>query len=198
MNINVLVDRLLKKEFDVHRVKGTPHPLMKQYGVDAVPFQHPEIYVWREIFNGVRVHHKPTNMLFTGAIDDLWVSPHEEVIVVDYKATAKNGEVTLDAEWQRSYKRQIEMYQWLVRKQGLKVSDTGYFVYCNGQDAKAFDGRIEFSIKLLPYTGCDEWVEDALFDVQKCLSSDEIPDYSSDCEFCGYALARGKEGQKSS
>lgn len=27
----------------------------------------------------------------------------------------------------------------------LAVSDTGYFVYCNGQDAEALDGRIEFA-----------------------------------------------------
>jgi hypothetical protein len=30
-NINSLVDRLLKKEFDVHRVNATTHPLMQQY-----------------------------------------------------------------------------------------------------------------------------------------------------------------------
>jgi hypothetical protein len=196
-NINTLVDKLLKKEFDVHRAKGTPHPLMKQYGIDAVPFQHPDIDVWRENFKGVRVHHEPANLLFTGAIDDLWINPQKEVIVVDYKATAKSGEVTLDAEWQGSYKRQMEMYQWLVRKQGLKVSDTGYFVYCNGKDAEAFDGKIEFSIKVLPYTGSDAWVEEALSDLQKCLLSEKIPDHSNDCEFCGYALARGKEGLKS-
>jgi len=46
--------------------------------------------------------------------------------------------VTLDAEWQDGYKRQMEIYQWLLRQNGLKVSDTGYFVYCNGKtDRKA-------------------------------------------------------------
>jgi hypothetical protein len=188
--INTLVDRLLKKEFDVHRVEGTAHPFMKQYGIDAVPFQHSQIDEWRENFKGVRAHHKPTNLLFTGAIDDLWLNPQNEVIVVDYKATAKNGEVTLDAEWQFAYKRQMEMYQWLVRQQGLKVSDTGYFVYCNGQDAAAFDGRIEFAVKLLPYTGSDQWVEGALVDLKTCLSSDVIPERKDDCEFCGYVQAR--------
>jgi hypothetical protein len=42
-NINSLVDRLLKKEFDVHRANGTAHPLMGQYRVEAVPYQHPKI-----------------------------------------------------------------------------------------------------------------------------------------------------------
>jgi len=65
-----------------------------------------------------------------------------EIIIVDYKATAKSGDMTIDADWQMAYKRQMEVYQWLVRQQGFTVSDTGYFVYCNGQDAEAFDGRI--------------------------------------------------------
>jgi hypothetical protein len=191
-NINILVDRLLKKEFDVHRVNETAHPLMKQYGIDAVPYQHAQIDEWRENFKGVRYQHAPTNLLFTGAVDDLWINPQGEVIVVDYKATAKNGEVTIDAEWQQSYKRQMEMYQWLVRKQGLTVSNTGYFVYCNGQDAAAFDGKIEFAVKLLPYTGNDHWVEGALVDLKKCLLSEAIPARAEDCEFCGYSLARAE------
>ena len=191
-NINSLVDRLLKKEFDFHRANGTAHPLMASYGIDAVPLQHPEIDEWRENFKGVRHHHASTNLLITGAVDDLWVNPASEIIVVDYKATAKAGEVTIDAEWQQSYKRQMEIYQWLVRKQGLTVSDTGYFVYCNGQDADAFDGRIEFAVKLLPYVGSDGWVEDSLLRLKKCLISDTIPDAPDSCEFCGYASARSR------
>ena len=191
-NINSLVDRLLKKEFDVHRVNATRHPLMQQYGVDAIPFQHPKIDEWRENFKGVRFHHVPTNLIVTGAVDDLWLNPAGEIIVVDYKATAKNSEVNIDAEWQMAYKRQMEMYQWLVRHQGLTVSNTGYFVYCNGQDAEAFDGRIEFAIKLLPYTGSDYWIEGVLVDLKNCLLSNEIPSRPLDCEFCGYVLARAE------
>lgn len=195
-NINSLVDRLLKKEFDVHRVNGTAHPLMRQYGIDAVPFQHPQIDQWRENFKGIQVHHGSTSLIVTGAVDDLWINPAGEVIVVDYKATAKSGEVNIDAEWQMAYKRQMEIYQWLVRQQGLAVSDTGYFVYCNGQDAEAFDGRIEFAVKLLPYTGSDAWIEDALGALKNCLLSDEIPRRPTDCEFCGYALARSETDPK--
>jgi CRISPR/Cas system-associated exonuclease Cas4 (RecB family) len=189
-NINSLVDRLLKKEFDIHRVNKTAHPLMRQYGIDAVPFQHPEIDRWRENFKGVQVHHAPTNLIISGAVDDLWINPNGDVIVVDYKATAKDGEVNIDAEWQMAYKRQMEIYQWLVRGQNLTVSDIGYFVYCNGQDAEAFDGRIEFTVKLLPYTGSDHWVEDVLYSLKSCLMSDETPNRPPDREFCGYAAAR--------
>jgi len=189
-NINSLVDRLLKKEFDVHRVSGTAHPLMQQYGIDAVPFQSPNIDEWRQNFKGVQHHHPPTNLIVTGAVDDLWINPQNEILVVDYKATAKSGDVTIDADWQISYKRQMEVYQWLLRQQGLNVSNTGYFVYCNGQDAAAFDGKIEFTIKLLPYTGSDLWVAPTLIDLKACLTKSTIPNPPDNCEYCGYARAR--------
>lgn len=191
-NINTLVDRLLKKEFDVHREQGTVPSLLARNGLDFVPFRHPQINEWRENFKGVRVNHEASRLLFTGAVDDLWVNRAGEIIVVDYKATAKDGEVSLDAEWQDAYRRQMEMYQWLVRGQGLKVSDTGYFVYCNGRDADAFNGRIEFSISLLTHTGRDGWVEKALMDARACLEGANPPPAPGDCEFCGYVAARGK------
>ena len=52
------------------------------------------------------------------------IAEKEGLIVVDYKATSKNSEVNLDAEWQIGYKRQMEFYQYLLRNNGFKVSDT--------------------------------------------------------------------------
>ena len=80
-NLNTAVDTLLKKEFDVHRAKQVAHPLMKAYGLKAVPFEHEMINEWRENFKGVQYHHKPTNFIVTGAVDDLWKDDNEEIIV---------------------------------------------------------------------------------------------------------------------
>lgn len=185
--LNSAVDHLLKKEFDIHRAGATTHPLMKHYGIDAVPFQHEDMDKWRHNFTGVQYIHKPTGFLIYGAVDDVWVDPDGQIMVVDYKATSKEGEVNLDAEWQDGYKRQMEIYQWLLRQNGFKVSDTGYFVYANGQkDRKAFDAKLEFDIKIIPYTGSDEWVEKAIMDAKKCLDSKDIPDYTDGCDFCKY------------
>jgi hypothetical protein len=131
--------------------------------------------------------HEPTNFLVTGGVDDVWVNPAGELIVVDYKATSKDGEVNIDAEWQKGYKRQMEIYQWLFRKNGFKVSDTGYFVYCNGDsDKEAFDAKLEFDVKIIPYEGKTDWVDNALIEARKCLDSDEIPFSSPDCDYCAY------------
>lgn len=192
-NLNSAVDALLKKEFDIHRAEKTPHPLMTENGIDAVPFDHPSMDIWRENFKGVQVKHEPTGFTVSGAVDDVWMHPNGQLIVVDYKATAKNGEVNLDADWQIGYKRQMEVYQWLLRRSGFDVSNTGYFVYVNGRtDVDTFDGKLEFDISILPYTGSDEWVEGTLADIKKTLDSEEIPDAAPDCDYCRYREAAGK------
>src|SRR3990167_1423796 len=190
-SLNSAVDKLLKKEFDIHRKNGTAHPLMTHYGVDAIPFAHEKLEEWQDSMRrGITFPIDHTNVTVTGGIDDLWINPKKELIIVDYKATAKEEEVTLDAEWQIGYKRQMEIYQWLFRKNGFKVSKTGYFVYCNGDtDKKAFDAKLEFDIVLLPYIGNDSWVENVILDIKKCLESDVLPKSHPDCDYCLYREA---------
>ncbi len=192
-NLNSAVDKLLKKEFDIHRKAKIAHPLMTLYGVDAIPFEHEKMNTWRENFKGVDCFHVPTGFTVSGAVDDVWVNPRGELHVVDYKATSKDEEVTLDAEWQKGYKRQMEVYQWLLRQNGFTVSDTGYFVYANGKtDAEAFDGKLEFDIKVIAYTGSADWIEQTLLDIKSCLESEVIPEIGDECDYCPYREAAGK------
>lgn len=189
-NLNSAVDALLKKEFDIHRAKNTTHPLMEQYGIDAVPFAHEKMNEWRDPFKGVRYLHEPTDLLITGGVDDIWQNSKGELHVVDYKATSKDGEVGIEADWQIAYKRQIEMYQWLLRQNEFEVSDTGYFVYVNGRtDVAAFDGKLEFDVKVIPYKGNDEWMEGVLYEIKTCLDSENLPPATNGCDYCIYRKA---------
>lgn len=187
-SLNSAVDSLLKQEFDVHRAKGTKHPLQKKYKLDMVPAKHEMINEWRDNFKGIQYHHPKTGMTVSGAIDDLWINKKGEYIVVDYKATANSVPVTeLDKEWQDGYKRQMEIYQWLLRQNGLKVSDTGYFVYCTGRpDEKAFDGKLEFDVHVIAYKGNDDWVEETLLKIKKILDFKKIPKMGEGCDYCAY------------
>jgi len=153
--INSAVDNQLKQEFDIYRAKGEQHPMQIENKIDAKPAVHQQLDEWRENFKGVQFLHTPTGMLITGAIDDLWINSKEEHIVVDYKATAKREPVTkLEGKWHEGYKRQLEVYQWLVRRNGLKVSDTAYIVYCTGIfDQERFDKKIEFDIHVIEHIG---------------------------------------------
>jgi CRISPR/Cas system-associated exonuclease Cas4 (RecB family) len=193
--INKAIDELFKKEFDSYRAKGKPHPLMVDNQIKAVPMQHENLDDWRYNFTGVTTLHEPTNLHVFGAIDDIWVNDDNEAIVVDYKATAKAGEVNLDAAWQIGYKRQMEIYQWLLRQNGLKVNDTGYFVYTNGRlDLDGFYDKVEFKTKVISYKGDDRWVEPAILRLKECMEG-EMPGVGTavmggECEHCAYARSR--------
>lgn len=191
-NLNNAVDTLMKKEFDTHRVDGTVHPLVKAYGLPFVPLKHKDLDLWRDAMrNGISFNYQPANLIVRGGIDDVWHDPSTgEIVIVDYKATSKEGEVSLDADWQVGYKRQIEIYQWLFMMNGFKVSPTGYFVYVNGKtDAASFDAKLEFDLKLIPYTGKTDWIPRTLDTLAACLRDDRIPLASKHCEYCGYINA---------
>lgn len=195
-NLNSAVDALLKKEFDIHRAGKTAHPLLKKYGLDAVPFADARMDEWRDsLRRGITFRHPQTDFLVSGGVDDVWVNPAGELIIVDYKATSKDEKIeALDQEWHDGYKRQMEIYQWLFRRNGFKVSNTGYFVYANaGRDKDAFDGVLEFELTLVPYKGDDSWVEGTLLDIKKCLDSDVLPAAGGDCDYCLYRETVGKK-----
>lgn len=193
--INKAIDELFKKEFDSYRLKKEPHPLMIDNQVKAIPYTHDELDKWRHNFTGVTTIHKPTNLHVFGAVDDIWVNDVGELIVVDYKATSKNKEITLDADWQICYKRQMEIYQWLLRQNGFEVNDTGYFVYTNARvDLDNFGDKLEFITKVIPYVGDSGWIDEALKKIKKCMDGDMpaigMAAMGGECDFCIYARLR--------
>lgn len=193
LTLNNAVDTLLKKEFDIHRVNGTRHPLLETYGVDAVPLRDERMEEWRDALRrGISFHHKESNLLLRGGVDDVWVNPEGQLIIVDYKATSKDEVITLDDEWKQQYKRQMEIYQWLFMQNDFDVSSVGYFVYVNGKtDKEALDGKLEFDVTLLPYEGNTDWIPGVLMSVKKCLLDDRIPKANQHCDYCSYISSLG-------
>ncbi len=179
--INNAVDFLLKKEFDEHRKNGTAHYLIEREGIDAVPFMHEDIDKWRHNFTGIQYHDEATDFLIFGAVDDIWVDSKGNLIVVDYKASgAKEGELY------DSYKRQMEVYQWILRKNGYKVQDRSYFVYCRVNKDNGFaQGNLSFDIKVQPYDGNADWVDSKIIEAKKVLDG-PVPASSEECSYCSY------------
>lgn len=189
--LNSAVDSLLKKEFDHWRARGEPHPYFQDFGLDAIPFAHPQMDHWRDALRGGISHSlDDIDLTLTGGVDDVWVKPDGELLIVDYKATAKDSPVSaLDSEWHNAYKRQIEIYQWLFRRNGFRVASTAYFLYCTARvGAPRFDRHLDFDIRLIPHRGDDSWVEDALRRAHTCLSNDTPPPHNGLCEHCLFLL----------
>jgi hypothetical protein len=171
---------------------------MVQHGINAVPFAHPDLNVWRSNFKGIRFLHKPANLLVYGAPDDLWVEPDGSLLIVDYKATAsKETVITLDTEWRQGYKRQLEFYGWLLRQNGFSVSRRAFIVYANARkDRDGFNGRLEFDLTLIEHQGDDGWVEPALIKAKECLIMDAPPDPAEGCEWCEYRDSASPSGEE--
>ena len=189
-SLNNGVDTLIKKEMDTYRVRQQPHPIHASLGL--VPCNHPKIDDWREpLRKGVEYFHKGHNCIYRGGIDDLWVSIKSNLhYVVDYKCTAKNEKVVALPDWADSYRRQVEFYQWLLRKNGLKVSNTAYFLYCTGDLlAPSFNGKLSFHTELIAYKGDDSWVDEILKKMQTCLVRSKPPDQTINCKWCNYRTA---------
>ncbi len=186
-SLNTAVDELLKKEFDLLRKSGQTHELMKQYGIDAVPYQNEMMDKWRENFVGINYIHKPTNLEIFGAVDDVWINKNDELLIVDYKSTSTQEEISLESEYKQGYKKQMEVYQWLFRMNGFKVSPVGYFVFANADKGlPKFDGRLDFKMTIVEHKGNTDWIESTLFQIHECLNKDVVPPANEDCEFCKY------------
>ena len=179
--INSAIDALLKREFDIHREDGTPHYLIKKYKIDVIPYKCAQINGWRHNFTGVQFHHKPTDFLVFGAVDDVWINPTGELIVVDYKATGANN-----YQIYPGYKRQMEVYQWLLLQNGYKVSKAGYFLFAKVNKEGGFaEGKLSFDLFLEPQEGDSSWIEGALINARKAIDSDS-PESNPECVYCKF------------
>lgn len=196
--LNNAVDTLLKKEFDQHRTTQTVHPLLLKHNLNLLPFKHIDLEEWRDTFAGITVLHEPTGMYVSGAVDDIWINEQGELIVVDYKATSKEGSITTlsDSAWEEQYKRQMGVYQWLLKQKGFQVDSIGYFVYANAlTSSDMFGDRLFFETTLIQCQGETDWIDNVLISIFNILESDTYPDSGAECEFCSYRTACGKKLQ---
>lgn len=198
LTLAVATDALLKQEFDEVRTAGARHALWEREKLNVRGYTHPELDTWRYNFRGIRVVHPPTGVEVFGAVDDIWQDKDTSALhVVDYKSTSKQGTPSLDGGWGDSYKRQAEIYQWLLRQQGLAVHPTAYFLYVNASKAGTFFreelvGTMTFAATLVAYTGDDSWVDGVISAAVQCLEGSSVPASGDECEHCRYYSDRAR------
>lgn len=185
LTINMAIDGMLKRQFDQCREQKKPHPVMEKFGIDAVPFQHIDIGRWRANASGIRWIDVDTDFLVFGAVDDVWVMKDGVLCICDYKATGANQCTVYD-----SYQRQLEVYAWLFRQNGFKVSSTGYWLFAQVKKLEGFDaGRLTFDLTIQKRTLDTGWIPDQLKKARKILNSEKPPESTRGCEHCEYLAA---------
>jgi len=196
LTLNNAVGRLLKAEFDGHRAAGTPHPLFASVGLDAVPFRHPDLEIWRNSFKGLRWLDPDSGWTLFGAVDDVWATTEERLIVADYKATARAENMTAENMYP-SYRQQLEVYQFLLRTVGFQVESRAWLVYANGRpDRPAPDATLSFRMSMLPCDGDTAWVLDSFRAAVALIQGGAAPTPSTSCKWCLYVQRRAASGKR--
>lgn len=186
--LNLAVDDLLKKDFDKFRQTGEVPPVIAKLGKELVPFQHPDLEKWRDSRKGIERLDPGTGIIVYGAIDDLWATPSGEVVVIDYKATAKPSPVRElgNMPYHDGYRRQLDIYAWLLEGNGLKVSASSFLFYVTARKtADGFMGRLEFDPALIEHQVNTSWIAPFLNETDQVLSGG-FPEASKDCKLCEY------------
>ncbi len=229
MTLNSLTDTLLKEEFDLCRKKGVSHRLLKKRKLHhIIPYKNDNfakdengnivkkyegkkneqsvklLDAWRDTRKGVRRRFKNTNIILYGAIDDVWLNTKtKELIVADYKSSAKKEELTqetyFDDGYKKSYQVQLDFYAYLLKGQkeindiDNDISKDAYFYTVNARGReKSFDSQILFDEKLIHYTINNDYLEDEIEKMIYTINSNKIPKSNQRCKNCAYARQRLK------
>ena len=186
--LNNAVDNLLKNEFDFYRSAKKKHPIFIKNDLNIMPFSHPNLNEWRENFKGISYTDTELDLVFTGAIDDLWINLDTgKLIVVDYKATSKEGRISISySGWWPAYKRQIDFYSFLLIKNDLELEPYGFFLYANAIKDGFFEKKLKFNLQLIKYEYDIEWIPNKLKELASTLNNENMPEGSKSCDHCSY------------
>ena len=192
-SLNTTVDDLLKKEFDFYREKKKPHPIFKDYNLNFIPYEHEDIDRWRDsLKGGISYLDKETNLILQGGVDDVWFDlDTNQLVVADYKAQSSKYDVEresyLASQYHQGYKMQMDIYVHILRQMGFEVSNTTYFMVCNGIKTKDnFNAKMDFDITLVDYESNTNWIEKKITEMKATLESNETPKRNPYCENCAY------------
>jgi hypothetical protein len=89
----------------------------------------------------------------------------------------------------------MDVYQFLVRRQGFAVSNRGWFVYTNGdRSASEWGEKLCFTTTLVPYEGDDAWVLEVFRRAVATVEQAAVPVAVGDCKFCAYVANAANPG----
>ena len=85
----------------------------------------------------------------------------QRVILIPQKNNFDWADTWSKYDYPKAYQRQLEMYQWVFRKEGYKVSNEGFLLYFNGlKNEPMFNQEMKFEHYLIKLDCNDEWVEE--------------------------------------
>ena len=163
--LNNKVVEKLKSELDICRQQKSTHPQVLEKNINFIPTNNNNLDDWRNPFKGIKYHHKDTNFLLNGSIDDIWtnnVTKKNHCLII--KSTTKQDQLTYESIW-GGYWRQLSFYSYLLNKNEVNMSNTGMIIFISTVDEdQKFSKNFSFNLNIF----------------------EKIPEQSNYCKYCKY------------
>ena len=174
------MDKVLKEHFDRFMEKGELPPEIREYGLDngyKLFSDKTKLDIWRSNQKGIQYKDKTSGILLRGAVDNL-LEKGKKLIVLDYKTRG----YPLKEDTHEHYITQMDIYNFLLRKNGYDTEDYTYllFYYPNRVTAT---GEVIFDTKLIKIKTDSKRGEKVFKESIKILQEKE-PKASKECGFC--------------
>ena len=179
---NKVVERL-KSELDLCRDKKKIHPQVLENNINYIPASNENLHDWRNPFKGIRYHHKKTNFLLNGSIDDVWTNnTTKKNYCLIIKSTTKQNKLSYE-QICRGYWRQLSFYSYLLEKNSVEMSKTGIIVFINAMNS---DKNFSFKLNIFEKILDTSWIESTVMKIFELLNSETVPENTNYCKYCNY------------
>lgn len=175
------MDRVLKAHFDKFMKEGKMPPELceQQSCANLKLFDNEELLsVWRNNFKGISWTDKKGNILH-GAVDNILVNKvNGKLIVLDYKTRG----FPLKDDTAEHYQLQLDVYNFLLRKNGYKVEDFAFLLFYVPKEVMA-SGEIVFDTELVRMKVKVKRGEEVFEEALELLNG-KCPKKHEDCPWC--------------
>lgn len=177
--LNAAVDVLLKEEFDDYRSRGERHPLLIDSNIPAKLFANQSLLnQWRSNFSGIRYYDADLDATLFGAVDDILEFEDGKLAVMDYKSTGSQVANIYDR-----FQLQMDVYTYLLEKNGYKTTRKGYLAFYVVDKSKGFVDRLPFRKEIHAVDANPDDVYASFKEAVLVLRQDKPPAHNPDCKF---------------
>jgi len=173
------MDKILKIHFDKFMEKGQlPPEIREELSNEYKLFSNKEkLDIWRSNFKGIEYKDNKSGILLRGAVDNI-LEKGDKLIVLDYKTRG----FPLKEDTHEHYITQMDIYNFLLRKNGYKTEDYTYLLFYYPKEV-ADTGEVIFDTKLIKIKTDPKRGEKVFKKAVKILEGNE-PKANKDCGYC--------------
>ena len=177
------MDGVIKKYYDSYRKLGKLPPEVDGKLTGKLLADEKLLKSWQSNWEGIKYFNKDLSALMKGVLDDCLVDGGT-YIPLDYKTRGYD----LKDDSTSYYQHQLDIYCYLLAKNGYKITNYAYLVYYFPKAVKE-NGQVEFNVEPKKVETDIKHAEQLFKDAVACLRGPEPKRHTDcSCEFCNWGF----------